>query len=80
MKTAWTKGLNPERSLEVHREFKEALLFKKRLLELLEEKLKTKQTETLSKDLYKDSSWAYFQADGIGYQRGISEIISLLSD
>lgn len=80
MKTTWSKGLNAERAQEISREFTEARLLRRRLSELLEEKLKSKHVESRSKEGYASPSWAYFQADAIGYERAITEILSILED
>jgi hypothetical protein len=80
MKTVWTKGVKAEDVELMEREFKEARALRKRLKELLEEKLNTKRTEKRSKDGYANPNWAYFQADAIGYERAITEILSIIED
>jgi hypothetical protein len=78
MKTSWVKGLNEEKKKEVEREFNESAFFRKLLSELLQEKLKTKHNESRSKESYESPNWVYFQADCIGYERAITEILSLI--
>jgi hypothetical protein len=80
MKTVWTKGLDAEKEKEMLREFKEATLLRKRLSSILNEKVKAKHSESRSKDGYANPSWPYFQADAIGYERALEEIISILED
>lgn len=78
MKTVWIKGLDEVKKKEVEREFKESALFRKLLTEILNEKLKTKHNESRSKEGYASPNWAYFQADAIGYERAITEILSII--
>jgi hypothetical protein len=80
MKTSWIKGANEERVKELEREFRESKLFRSRLSEILQEKLRSKHTESRAKDGYNSPNWAYFQADAIGYERALGEIISILED
>jgi hypothetical protein len=60
--------------------FIEARLVRKRLIEVLEEKRNSIQSERLSKVDYSDASWAFKQADLNGYERSINELISLLEE
>lgn len=78
MKITWTKGLSPEKKEEVKRDFQAAALLRERLTELLREKSEVTRKGTISKDAYTNSNWAYLQADAVGYQRALEEIISLL--
>lgn len=52
---------------------------RQRLETLLAEKIKTRRKEIVSVDAYQSPSWAYLQADAIGYERAMKEIISLIS-
>lgn len=80
MKTVWTKDLDAEKTREVGREFKEATLLRRRLTTILSDKLRQKHSESRSKDGYANPNWAYFQADAIGYERALTEILSILED
>ena len=80
MKTSWTKNLSPEHAALAARDFKESKAFRKRMTELLNEKLRMKHSETRTKEGYANPNWAYFQADAIGYERALTEILSLLED
>lgn len=76
MKTSWTKGKNPELSKEIRASFAGSVVMRKRLQEVvrgkIEESLSTKE------DDYDNPSWAYKQADSVGYRRALKEINSLL--
>lgn len=80
MKTVWLKGLNPDQSKDVTREFTEAKLLRYRLTELVKQKVQSKRTESQSTETYNNPSWAFYQADVIGYQRALSEVLSLIDD
>lgn len=78
MKTAWTKGLTPEQTTEIRKDFVGAAILRNRLTELLEEKSMLSRNESISKDNYANPNWTYLQADARGYERALSEVISLL--
>lgn len=80
MKQSWIKGLNDERQIQVRSDFVGAASIRKRLEELLNDKIKVSQSTSRSKENYNISNWAYLQADNIGYERALIEVISLISD
>lgn len=79
MKTSLTSGLDEQAKDEMEREFGASARLRERLIYILENKMETNKKEVRSKENYQNPSWAYLQADGIGYERAISELISLLS-
>lgn len=78
MKTAITKGLVGESKKEMEREFDASSLLRRRLTALLLEKTNTRRVKSLSEDEYASPNWAYKQADVVGYERALHEVISLL--
>lgn len=78
MKTSITKGLNPKEAEEVEADFRASLRLRERLASILEEKLRAKRASVRQDDKYENANWAFLQADYIGYERAISEVISLL--
>lgn len=78
MKTVWTSGLNPEQKKEMTSAFNSAGLFRERLTDILEDKINTNRNGSVSKTSYDNPNWAYLQADAVGYERAMKEIISLL--
>lgn len=80
MKTSLTKGLEKDATEEMKGLFIQSLLLRRKLIEVLEEKIKSSNAERLSKDNYNNASWAYSQADAVGFERGLREVISLLED
>ena len=79
MKTVWTKGLSEDRADEVKREYAASAASRERLKAIIEEKITSSRVGLRDKTNYENSSWAYQQADGIGYERALYEIISLIS-
>lgn len=79
MKTIWTKGLNAEQIVQLKQDFVGGALLRERLSKLLEEKQDSSVKRSRSEDGYSNPNWAYQQADARGYERAISEVISLIS-
>lgn len=80
MKTSLHKGMAADAAQEFRGLFIQARIVRKRLIEILEEKRRSIQSERISKDDYSNASWAFKQADLNGYERGINELISLLQE
>lgn len=78
MKTAILKGLTGESRKEMEREFEASSLLRRRLAALLLEKVDTRRVKALSEDEYSSPNWAYKQADKVGYERALHEVMSLL--
>jgi hypothetical protein len=78
MKTAWTAGLDdPQVKDDVIQSFKSCAVTRKRLQDICRSKMD--KSFSLSKEGYECPNWIYKQADTVGYQRAMHEIISLLS-
>lgn len=80
MKSIITKGLEPDVAKEIRGDFKSSLLLRKRIITLLEEKIDNARKGLRQKENYSSPSWAFLQADGVGYERALYEVISLISD
>lgn len=79
MKTSWTTGLDSEATKEMQREFNASAVLRKRLIEIIRDKERVSREQLRSRSEYEKLSWAYLQADGMGYERALNEIISLIS-
>jgi len=79
MKTAITKGLNEQQSEEMRHCFVHAAVLRNQLKKLLEEKINASNRVARSKDAYNIPNWAYLQADAVGYERALTEVINLLT-
>ncbi len=71
MKKNWEKN---------KQEFEESKAFRRLLSEMLVDKIRVKHSEMREKAKYEIAHWPYFQADGMGYDRALNEILSLLED
>ena len=80
MKTSWTQGVGKELAVDIKQNYKESLVLRRRLRELLEKKMSTSWRSSQSKDGYSSPNWAYTQADARGYERAMREILELISD
>ena len=81
MKTAWIKGvLDKQIEQDIRSTFKSSLVVRRRLAEILEGKIYSKEQSGMCSDEYDCPNWAYKQADSQGYKRALSEIISLISE
>lgn len=80
LKTTWTAGLPKELASEVRINYKEALVLRRRLSKILEDKADASVKNSRSKLLYENPNWALLQADQRGYERAMAEIIELISE
>ena len=80
MKTSWTQGLDKELVVDIRQNFKESLVMRRRLEEMLESKIASSQRSSRSKDAYLNPNWAYLQADARGYERALQDVIDLISE
>lgn len=80
MKQSWTNGLDKELAVDVKQNFKESLVMRKRLRELLLAKVVESQKVSRAKSTYDNHNWAFLQADHLGYERALHDIIELISD
>ena len=79
MKTSWTKGLNEEQITQLRQDFVGGVLLRERLTYLLTEKQLASTKKSRNEESYENPNWAYLQADARGYERALSEVISLIS-
>jgi hypothetical protein len=79
MKTSLTAGLSAQEKNELERDFHASAHLRNRIIDVLKDKAESNRRDTRSKDRYVEASWAYLQADSIGYERALFEVISLLS-
>ena len=75
MKTCWTSG--GVNAADITKAFKSGILLRKRLVDICNNKAESSQD--VSTTGYESPGWAYRQADSVGYQRAMKEIISILS-
>lgn len=81
MKTTWTKGLtDPQVIDDVKNSFQASYVARKRLAEILLDKISEKERSNMSADSYDCPNWSYLMADSQGYKRALAEIISLITE
>lgn len=80
MKQCWTKGLTEDKATAVRADFKGCFPTRKRLSEILESKIAEARRISLSKEGYSSPNWAYVQADTVGYERALNDVISIILD
>ena len=79
MKTAWTKGMDEKQQEEMISCFSSSAFLRMRGIELCREKIEANRKSSISSSAYDSPNWAYKQADAVGYERAMQEIISLFS-
>ena len=80
MKQGWIKGATPEKVAIIKADYVGSAGARIRLAEMLNDKIRISTTVKRKKEGYDSPNWAYTQADAIGYERALSEVISLISD
>jgi len=80
LKTSLVKGLDKTDAEEIKGLFVKSLRLRKRLIKLAEEKITSSHLASLDRIKFENASWAYYQADSNGYERGLLEMISILTD
>ena len=80
MKASWTVNETKERSIEIKGNYVGSSLLREKLTELIQKKIDASTAASRSKDNYGLAGWAYLQADAVGYERALKEVISLISD
>mgnify|MGYP001601879557 CR=1 FL=1 len=79
MKTIWINGLDAEKKTEMKKEFNSSSLLRERLSALITDKKRSNRKKNILESAYDNPNWAYLQADSVGYERVLEEVISLIS-
>lgn len=77
--TVWSKGLDPQDIAEVKEGFVGTLAFRKRFIEILQEKINSNRTKILNPENFNTPNWDKYAADSIGYERALTEVINILT-
>jgi hypothetical protein len=80
MKQTWVNNLSEDEAVVIRQEYIAAALLRRRLTALLTDKIDTNRSTSRNKSEYEKPAWPYLQADAMGYERAVVEVISLLSD
>lgn len=79
MKSSITSGLDDLQASEIVSEYQGSQMLRKRLVELLLRKQENSLAKRRKEDIYDSPNFALIQADQIGYERAISDVITLIS-
>lgn len=80
MKIRWTEGLDTQNKSDITQAFKESALFRRRLKEIIELEIEAQRKTQCSKGLYDSANWQFLQADKMGYERALRDIISWIEE
>lgn len=80
MKSTWTAGQEPERVKDIVANFKGSSALRKRLAEILQDKIDSVRTKARKEENYASPNWPYQMAGLIERERAYEEIISLIED
>lgn len=72
------KCQSKEEETELRQSYVAANAFRRLMKEVLEDKMEGAQKSSLTKDGYNCPNWAFKQADNVGYQRAMEEILKYL--
>lgn len=78
MKQSLTQGLEGLQASEIEVEWQHSQVLRRRLVALLNKKQEDMLKKRRSESVYDSPNWSLLQADAVGYERAMSEIISLL--
>lgn len=78
MKSTWFLGSDKSYDEDVRKEYASSAIMRKRLVDMLEKKKGEAHAASLSKDAYSSPNWGFLQADAVGFQRALDEVIKLL--
>lgn len=78
MKMNWKKGLSLEAKKAIELEFNASGLLRERLAILINEKIHSNNKKCKLEVSYESPNWALLQADNVGYERALLEVLSLL--
>lgn len=80
MKLAWLEGLRADDKDKMKDAFKSSLFLRTKLASILNKKTDAERKSLITKSSYDNPNWALIQADSVGYQRAMQEVINLVTD
>ncbi len=78
MKHSLTNGLDVDAKSDLEGTFIAALLLRKRLAVVLAKKIEDARAGSVKKEKYDCANWAYLQANNVGYERAMRELIEMM--
>ena len=80
MKKSWLSGLEDDAKKQMEGYYKGSPMLRARLILLIKNKMETRNSASESLNCYESPSWAFIQADKNGYNRGLQEVLELISN
>tara|TARA_R110000765_G_scaffold84660_3_gene163678 strand:+ start:420 stop:668 length:249 start_codon:yes stop_codon:yes gene_type:complete len=80
MKSSWTKGLTIDDKKLMEGYFNGSLLLRDKLTKIVEDKILSRDRSLHSLALYESPCWSHLQADGMGYERALREVLELIEN
>lgn len=77
---SWTRGLEAQLVIDITQNFKESGVMRRRLKQMLIDKIEETRSANLTKDKYDCPNWAYLQADAVGYERALRYLINVIEN
>jgi hypothetical protein len=77
---AWTANLSPDEVKRLVSQLRESDTIRERLISILDQRMRASVNDQHSSKNYDSPNWAYKQADAVGYQRAMKEVINLLTE
>lgn len=76
----WLNGLSDKDKEEIKQIFLSNARLRERVKVILQDKIDTARKNNRASDAYDSPNWAYKQADAMGYERAMHEIINLFDN
>lgn len=80
MDRRWTVGLDDQNTSDIRQLYKESSILRKRLQKMLTDLIEEKRKGQVLATHYDSPNWAYLQADRIGYERALRDVIDLIAE
>jgi len=74
----YSKCKSEDEKAQVRASYLAAYEYRQAMINALLTKIDAQRKASLSGDAYENSNWAYKQADSVGYQRALEEILKFL--
>lgn len=78
MHVYWASHLQGDAKKEFEELVKRNTILLRRLAEIIKRKIDTANKASINKEGYQDATWAFKQADHVGYVRALSEVLQLV--
>lgn len=80
MKIRWKQGLEPQVQKDLESFYKESKVIRGRLTQMLRDIIEEKRAASVAAVTYDNPNWAYLQADRVGYERALRDVMELIND